>query len=208
MTAKAVTTAQLEQVRKMAREKGICKDDFQKGLNSGVIASALDKLKAKPQTSTGLLTEVATVDVPAVEKFVAADNFGPNNPDGINFCLWSNFKNNFLGKIEKNVPAVTLVIRRLNRSSVDEPIRQELTPEREETALAHFYELIRNQPRGEHGKLPTDGTWIIAYVKDADENFWAVVALWLSVSREWVVGTSSVGNPSAWGEGSRVVSRK
>lgn len=48
MTTKAVTTAQLEQVRKMAGEKGIGKDPFQVyGLDGGIIARALDEVKQR-----------------------------------------------------------------------------------------------------------------------------------------------------------------
>lgn len=208
MTAKAVTTAQLEQVRKMAREKGICKDDFQKGLDSGIIASTLDKLKAKPKTSTGLLTEVATVEVPAADKFVASEQFGPNNPDGIKFFLWDNFRNNFLGKVEEKVPAATLAIRRLNRDSLDEPIRNELGSEREETTLAYLCELLKRQSRGEDGVLLTNGYANIFYIRDANENLWAVSACWDSFDRGWDVHAFSVGYPDPWFGGRRVVSRK
>lgn len=209
MTYKAVTQGQLNLVKKLARDKGVSREEFQSGLDNGLIASALDKLKAKPKISTGLLTEIATVEVPAVEKFVASERFGPNNPDGIKFYLDSNFEQYFLGKVEENVSAVSLAIHRLNRNSVDEPIRNELTPEREETTLTHFYELLKKQPKGENGILPTNGTcWIIAYIKDAKGNLWAVFAYCYSFNREWYVSAYSVVYPNPWSRGYQVVSRK
>ena len=207
MTFKAVTTAQLEQVRKMANDKGIGKDVFQRGLDDGAVAAMLDRINSlKPETPTPLLARVDTIEVPAVARFVAADHF-KSGVAGITFWFGDNFKRHFLGKVEENVPAATLAINRLNRSSVDGPIRRELGAEREEIALAHFYELIKNQPRGERGKLPTDGTWIIAYIKDDKGNLWAVRASWYSFDREWSVDAYSVGNPCEWFAGYQVLSQ-
>lgn len=46
MSEKPVTTAQLEQIRKMAREKGVGKDLFQEqGLDGGIIAQALEAIR-------------------------------------------------------------------------------------------------------------------------------------------------------------------
>ncbi len=47
MTAKAVTTAQVEQMRKMSVDKGVCRDAFQLGLDGGIFARALDEAKTR-----------------------------------------------------------------------------------------------------------------------------------------------------------------
>lgn len=180
------------------------RDEFRKFIG---LKSLQFQVSQPPEQPIPLLTEIATVEVPAVAKFVAADHF-KSGVAGIKFWFGDNFKNNFLDKVEENVPATTLAIHRLNRSSVDGPIRKELGPEREETALAYFYELIKSQPKGEEGKLPTDGTWIIAYIKDDKENLWAVRSYWRSLRREWSLDAYSVGRPLGCSQGSRVLSRK
>ncbi|TSC74879.1 MAG: hypothetical protein G01um101430_696 [Parcubacteria group bacterium Gr01-1014_30] len=211
-----VTHGQLEEVKRMAKAAGVGKDLFQtEFLDNGALASLFRRVGEK-SVKPPLLTEIDTVELPSVERFVAADAFGPNNPDGIRFFLGDNFKKLFFGKTEANVHAATLAIHRLNRKSVDEPIRRELTPSREETALAHFYELIKRQPRGERGKLPTDGTLIIAYIYDVNEiggdngkgTLWAVGADWNSFSAGWSVNALSVEDPFPWLQGRRVLSRK
>ena len=174
MTFKAVTTAQMEQVRKMAREKRVSRDEFQVILDNGSVASMLNGAKTselvaesvQEPSAPSLLTELATIDLPPVERFVAADAFGENNPDGIKFYLGDNFRQNFLGNVEENVPAATLATHRLNRNSLDGPIRQALGAANEETGLAHAYELIRRQPQGQAGDLPVDGTWVIGVPRE------------------------------------------
>lgn len=211
MTIKAVTTAQLEQVRKMANDKGISKDEFQRALDSGSVATMLDGMRTRKTVESliSLLTQIGTVEVPAVERFNAEDHFGDANLAGIKFWLSDDFRRHFLGKVEENVPGATLAIHRLNRNSRNGPIRKELGSKREETALAHFYELIKLQPRGEAGKLLTNGyAKIIFYICDANGNFWAVYAYWYSFRREWRVLDNSVESPIGWDAGFQIVSRK
>lgn len=211
MTIKAVTTAQLESIRKTANDKGIGKDDFQTyGLDGGIIAKALDAIKtaATPVEKPKLLKFVTSAAMPAVEKFVAAQAFGEKNPAGIRFYLWDNFRTNFLGKTEENVPAVQIGFHTLTKGALDAPIRAELTPELEETSLAHLYELISKQAHGEDGPLLVNGYANIFYIKDVRGNLWAVRAGWGAGSRGWGVCAFSVTDPGEWDAGYRVVSRK
>ena len=210
MTVKAVTTAQLEQVRKMAREKGIGKDDFQVGLDDGSVAAMLDRLKPSVESArrqTRLLTELMTVPMPGFKRFVVSEYFSKENP-AIKFWFWNNFKNNFLEKIEENVSAADLITWLLNQNSLDDPIRRELGPANEETFLAHVYELLKAQPTGEAGPLRVNGLENIFYVRDAHGNFWAVIVYWSSDDLEWNVDAESVTNPNRWDTGRQVVSRK
>ncbi|MEK9158208.1 MAG: hypothetical protein AAB638_03460 [Patescibacteria group bacterium] len=211
MTFKAVTSAQLDLVRKTATDKGIGKDEFQKyGIDGGIIAKALDAIKAKatPIETPKLLSLVATVSVPAVDKFFASVAFGDNNAAGIKFYLGSNFRENFLTKIEENISATELNIHTLIRASKDAPIRAELTPELEETTLRHLYELLKKQPQGQAGALLTNGYANIFYIRDASGNLWAVGARWGADFREWDVDAVSVARPRDWNAGDRVGSRK
>jgi len=155
-----------------------------------------------------VLKFVRSISVPAVSKFVASEAFGDDNSAGIKFYLGGNFKTNFLGKIEENIPAAELNIHGLTKSSLDAPIRAELGAEHEETKLAHLYELLKKQARGEAGNLLVSGYWNVFYMKDVAGNLWAVIARWNAGHREWYVSARSVTNPSEWDAGSQVGSRK
>lgn len=151
---------------------------------------------------------VAEVAVGGTERFVAAGAFGANNPDGIKFYLSHNFKTHFFGKIEENVESVTIAIHRLEKSSRDPEIMTELGPEKRVIKLAHFYEMFKAQANGQEGRLLVDGCANIAYIEDEDGTLWAVGVLWNSFRREWRVDADSVEDPSEWGAGRRVFSRK
>lgn len=90
MSVKPVTTAQLEQVRKMAREKGVSREQFQNGLDNGTLATALNAMKQGTRITLLPIVEpppggrIHTVRVPVVldrswpEAVRAA---GPDIPD-------------------------------------------------------------------------------------------------------------------------------
>ena len=137
------------------------------------------------------------------KRFVAKESFAQEN----GFYLWENFKDHFLGKVEENVADATLAIHRLEKRSLDTQIRKELGQEYEEIALAHFFNLLRKQSKGEQGHLLVNGYANIAYIRDKDGNLWAVSAFWGSGSREWNVSACSVGNPRDWSDGNQVISR-
>jgi len=168
----------------------------------------LDQLNLMLKGITKLLKFVRSVSVPAVSKFVAAEAFGDDNPAGIKFHLGSNFKTNFLGKIEKNVPAGELNIHHPTKNSLDASIRAELGAEHEETTLAHFYELLTKQAHGESGALFVNGYTNISYIRDAKGNFWTVGAYRDGGDHAWGVGASSVEDSCGWSTGIQVVSCK
>ncbi len=156
----------------------------------------------------GILKFVCSVSVPAVKKFVASEAFGDNNSAGIKFYIWDNFKTNFLGKVEEDVPATELNIHELTKNSLDAPIRAELGTEYEETKLAHLYEMLKKQAHGEAGDLLVNGYANIFYIRDTNNNLWAVYAHWGAGFREWRVRAYSVTSPGGWGAGFQVISRK
>lgn len=182
------------------------------GLPEETIKSLVDelvqKLVAAVEQVKKILKFVRTVSMPAVDKFVAAEAFGDNNRAGIKFWLGDNFKTNFLGKTEWNVSASELAIYTLTKSSLDAPIRAELTSELEETTLAHLYEMLKKQAHGESGDLLVNGWWNVFYIKDVNGNVWAVGARWDAGDRGWSVSAYSVADPREWSAGYRVVSRK
>jgi hypothetical protein len=156
----------------------------------------------------GLLKHVFDAHVSAVTKFVAKDVFAKENSAGIRYWLGPNFEANFLDKIEENIPETELSIFELTVNSFDASIRAELTPEYEETMLAHLYELICRQPMGEGGQLLVDGIMNIFYIRDAKGVVWAVRVAWDSVYRWWLVDACSVSEQLPWEDYVQAVSRK
>lgn len=152
-----------------------------------------------------LLKFIREVAVGAVSRFVAADAFGENNSDGIKFYLGSNFKTNFLGKIEEGVEAATIRVCRLEKASRDPEIMTELGAEKRVIKLAHFYEKIKAQSRGQDGPLLVNGYANIAYIEDENGIVWAVHADWGSGG--WRVRAYSVEAPCGWFGGYQVLSR-
>lgn len=125
--------------------------------------------------------------------------------------LGSNFENVFLGddcKIEENISEATIKVFKLNKDSVDRPIIAELGGEEVvETTLAHIYELMRRQGRGQEGILLVNGYANIFYVRDAKGILWAVYCNWVFVSDYWVVYARSVADSDGWCAGRRVLAR-
>lgn len=119
----------------------------------------------------------------------------------------SNFDQFFLGKVEEDVEDATLAIHRLEKRSVDDPIRKELGQEREEITLAHFFDLLKKQSKGEPGHLLVNGYANIVYIRDKSGTLFAVDAGWGSYCRFWIVGADSVEDPGGWNRGNQVVSR-
>lgn len=157
------------------------------------------------RVTVSTLQLIATIHVCGAKRFVARGAFGKDNPAGIKFYLWDNFRNNLLDKIEENVPETTLAVYTLTKASTDGPIRNELSNEK--TTLAYLHELISAQPNGESGLLLTDGKANIFYVLDAKGSLWAVRARWCSGSRGWVVSAGSVTDPDGWLAGCQVFSQ-
>lgn len=113
-----------------------------------------------------LLKRVSTVSVRATNRFVASDHIQSAN---IGY-MSDNFKRLFLNKVEENILDAELVVSELKKASLDAPIMTELG-ERKKIALAHFFELLEKQSKGQAGLLLTNGYAIIGYVQDDEGNF-------------------------------------
>ncbi|MEK7525572.1 MAG: hypothetical protein AAB561_00960 [Patescibacteria group bacterium] len=203
MTAQTdVTTNQTDHLCKIANDMGISRVSFQRWLDKEA-AKMLATLKS-------LLEVVCTVAVSAVEHFAAADHFKVDTGDTtivrIGY-LGDNFRANLLSKVEKNVPAAELVVHRLTKNSLDKDIREELGADCEETTLAHLWEMLTRQSRGQKGNLLTNGYANICYIKDAKGKLWAVNVYWDADFGGWHVCAGSVEYPLRWIAGYQVFSR-
>ena len=92
-------------------------------------------------TAPDLLEPVATVELPAVDTFLANDHFRVGDEvDGVKIgWLGSNFRHAFLGKTETCVASATLRVQRLLKASLAAPIIAELGGEAvAETPLAQM----------------------------------------------------------------------
>lgn len=143
------------------------------------------------------------IKLPAHERFVAKDAF----VHGQGFYLWDAFQNTFLGKVEENVSAATLAVHRLQKYLLDAQIRKELGQKHEEISLAHLFDLLKKQSKGERGPLFVDGYVNIAYIRDMNGKLCAVRNDWSSDWCVWRVDALSVEGPNGWGSGFQVVSR-
>lgn len=154
-----------------------------------------------------ILTLVTTVRIAAGGRFVVAEKFRIGETDGVKIAwLGDNFKTNFLDKIEENVKAAELKIHRLEQDLLDAPIIAELG-DVAETTLADFWELLKKQGLGQKGGLLTNGYANIAYIRDTNDELWAVRADWGAGSGGWSVEACSVTDPIRWSAGLQVVSR-
>ena len=122
----------------------------------------------------------------------------------------SNFDERFLDKVEENVEDATLAIYELRQSAMDVSIRKELGQEREETMLAHFFDLLKKQSKGQEGQdchLLVNGYVNVAYIRDKNDVLCAVNAGWYSNYGGWNVGAHSVESPNRWNAGAQILSR-
>ncbi|MFA6278757.1 MAG: hypothetical protein WCS97_01940 [Candidatus Paceibacterota bacterium] len=167
-----------------------------------------DELTVSEPIAKKLLNFVTTTNVSEVTSFIVKDKFREGKTtDGVKIAwLGSNFKENFLGKTERGIASATLRIQKLTKDSLDAPILTELG-DTAETTLAQLWELMKLQGSGQEGKLLVNGWANIVYIRDKNENLWAVYARWSSGSDGWVVGAYSVESPGRWGADFQVVSR-
>lgn len=149
-----------------------------------------------------LLKRVSAVTVAGAKRFCAKDHLKEANVG------WTspNFQKLFQEKVEENVPEAALVAHHLERDSLDAPIMAKLG-DRAVIQLAHFFELLKKQSKGEDGTLLVNGRANIAYILGSDGNVWAVDAYWPADNGDWRVHASSVGNPRRWAAGYQVLSR-
>lgn len=154
-----------------------------------------------------VLSLVTTVETTTTTRFVAAEKFRIGETDGVEVgWLGDNFKSNFLDKVEEGVAAATLRIHKLEQASLDAPILEELG-DTAETTLAEMWELLKKQGNGQEGTLLVNGYANIFYIRDANNELWAVNAYWLADDGSWLVGAHSITDPLRWRAGIQAVSR-
>ena len=152
-----------------------------------------------------ILWRVTEVTVGPVNKFVAAESF--QFIEGNSACIVrpsEDFKTIFLGKIEKDVKAATLIVSRLEKRSFDFEIIKEIGLKRKETTLAHLYNLLKKQSRGEPGILLNGGYANTFYIHAANRKLWSVNAFWNADGGDWIVHASSIESLHERGEGSQI----
>jgi hypothetical protein len=67
--------------------------------------------------------------------------------------------------------------------------------------------MLKLQPNGEDGALPTNGYATIFHIRDTEEVLWAVRVSWDADYRGWLVYADSVLVPDGWGADHCVCSR-
>lgn len=159
-----------------------------------------------------ILQLVTTVSLPAIKAFSAKGHFQVGENEGVKIgWIGENFKGAFLsgvGKTEENVPAGTLRVHQLRKSSVDSPIIAELGGEEvAETTLAQMWKLMEAQGHGQKGHILVNGFANIFYIRDAKGVFWAVYCCWRADYAVWYVGSYPVRDPFEWCGGYQIVSR-
>lgn len=160
----------------------------------------IEAMKNRPAIAvTKLLEFVKTVSLPAVGTFVAAEKFRPGETiDGINVgWLGDNFKANFLGKTEDQMPALKIREHKLLKGSRDPAIITELGGEEKvEISLGQFWEFL---------KTADQSLWYVVYIRNDDNVLWAVHAHWLGGGLS--VGANSLDDPNDWDTDNRFLSR-
>jgi len=126
-----------------------------------------------------LLAHIGTISVGAVKNFIASGHFKVDTSrNALVKIAWmnDNFRNSFLSKVEKNVPAGEINVHTLLEASSDDPIREKLGKDHEETYLADLRVALKKQSNGESGTLLTNGRANIFYIRDTKGTLWAVSA--------------------------------
>ena len=195
----------LEVVSAAYNKAGLTKDEAQRVNQATGLADLIADYIAKHRHEVPPILKLVArdINVSGVKRFTADKASLKEANIG-----WTgdNFDQHFLGKVEENIPDDTLAVHHLKKRSLDAPIRKELGRNREEITLAHFFELLKKQSKGEIGHLLVNDA-NIAYIRDKNKTLWAVRAFWDSVGRCWDVDADSVEAPHVWRGGLRVVSR-
>lgn len=166
-----------------------------------VVKNTTEKAKEK------LLKFITSFKVAGAEKFVAEQHFKKDTSDtAIVKISWfgDDFKTNFLGLTGENVPEVELKVQKLLRGSRDPGIIVELG-ENYTVSLAHVWNAMALQAKGEEGNLLTNGYANIFYVTDVNGVVWAVCVFWDGDG--WYVVAYSVEDRREWLAGDQVLSR-
>jgi len=147
-----------------------------------------------------------SVRVPAVARFEAAKAFSPENGRVRIAFVGGDFLELFQNRIEVNLPASSLSVH-----LVEHPERGNATSilaelgERSRIPLAHFYEMLVQQPTCEQpGLLVTNGWANVCFVEGGD----GIVVQACGDEGGWIVGSAPLEHPTALGAGQcRVISR-
>lgn len=110
----------------------------------------------------------------------------------------SNFENQFYGLEVTATEEAKLAVRRLERDSPSVPILTELG-DKAETNVSQFRAFLAENRKSTE--------WFIFYLRGKDGSLWAVGARWDVGGGGWRVSAGSVGGPTRWRAGGRVVSR-
>jgi hypothetical protein len=144
---------------------------------------------------------MAEVKIPDIELFLVNERlFKEAN------IVWigEGFRKSFFKKKEEGIRGGLLRIYRLKISKPKREILKKLG-KRAEIPLAHFFELIKRQAKGEKGILLTDGYRNIAYVRDKKGELWFVNAIWLG--QGWAVASSLTNDKRYFYIGDQIISR-
>ena len=161
--------------------------------------------------SNGQLNQVSIVNCSAEAIFRATEFFTESDqPDGIKILLSTSFKQGFLygyGKIEHDVPAVTLNIYELRKSATNNQLIAELGgKDMVKTNLAYMAQLIRAQPQGQNGPLLTNGEANVFYVENCAGELGPVDCNWHSSRLKWEIIGNLFSYPSRWRAGEQFFS--
>lgn len=212
----SMTSKQRRDIRSLLNdaldELGFSNPQAQKVLGKGgaLKGKAKDILR-EISTADDLLEFTTTVELPAIERFSVKEKIRVGEIDGVKIGWVSEtFQRVFGSLVEADIPAVTLRINRLKRSSVDGQIIAELGGKEQVRAfIAYLFEMMKRQGHGEEGVLLTNGWATVIYVPDPNdtEKFWAVYCFWSSVLGIWSVFAYSVADPNGWSADGQFVSR-
>ncbi|MFZ1075197.1 MAG: hypothetical protein WAN50_02390 [Minisyncoccia bacterium] len=125
----------------------------------------------------------ATIAVPAMTQFIAADNFVVDTSARAKVKisgLGDNLKKHFLKKIESyEVAAENLAVNKLLEFAYDPAIITALGGEpKVEITLGQFFAVFAKQPNGEAGTLLTNGYANVGYIPDINGVLGAVYGYW------------------------------
>lgn len=176
-------------------QSGLLADLFEAAGGEEIGSVDRDKFRSMiglPPINPPLLRPIGTVEVPAVEGFVASEVLSSEN-----FWTSDTFKKNFFGLPEENSEAITLRYQELSRGSRDEGIRKELGPDHAIT-LGQFVGYLAGADKNR---------WHVAYILDVNGVLWTVYADWDEGYSEWNLNAYSVESPNEWSAGDVIVSR-
>jgi hypothetical protein len=159
------------------------------------------------KAASALLEFVASIAVPGIERFAAAEFFRENQPASELQISWigESFRRQFVPKVELSVPAQALDVFRLQQSANDDKILAELGG-RPEVTLHDIWTLLVHQSRGQSGPLLTDSTPNVFYVRDSMRVMWAVDAVWNGAG--WEIGASALNDARPWAYGRQIISHR